>query len=55
MYDWRVIARPYFDDQLPTGQGVPQPFTVDVAVFWEEGGRARSVSLTSVVLGPMPP
>jgi general secretion pathway protein I len=49
-YHWRVIVRPYADDQMPAGSGVPQPFGVDVEIFWEEGGGARSLSLTSMRL-----
>lgn len=49
-FHWRVIVRPYVDDQLPAGSGVPHPFSVDVEIFWEEGGGARSLSLTSMRL-----
>lgn len=49
-FHWRVIVRPYVDDQLPAGRGVPQPLSVDVEIFWEEGGGARSLSLTSMRL-----
>ena len=51
-FHWRVIAHPYVDDELPVGAGIPRPFTVEIEVYWEEGGRSRSVSLTSVVLEP---
>ena len=49
-FHWRVIVRPYVDDQLPAGSGVPLPLSVDVEIFWEEGGGARSLSLTSMRL-----
>ncbi len=51
-YHWRVTVSPYFDDQLPVTDRVLQPLTVNVEVFWEEGGTARTVSLTSMLLGP---
>lgn len=54
-FDWRVVAQPYADPELPAQDGLPQPLRVDVEVFWEEGGRQRSVSLTSVVLAPAQP
>jgi general secretion pathway protein I len=51
-YHWRVTVSPYLDDQMLVVDGVPQPLTVHVEVFWEEGGSAHSVSLTSILLGP---
>ncbi len=51
-YHWRVTVSPYLDDQMPVVDHVLQPLTVHVEVFWEEGGSARSVSLTSMLLGP---
>ena len=51
-YHWRVTVSPYLDDQLPMTDRVLQPLTVNVEVFWEEGGSARSVSLTSILLEP---
>jgi general secretion pathway protein I len=53
-YHWRVTVSPYLDDQMPVADHVLQPLTVHVEVFWEEGGSARSVSLTSILLGPAP-
>ena len=53
-YHWRVTVSPYLDDQMPVAYHVLQPLTVHVEVFWEEGGSARSVSLTSILLGPAP-
>ncbi len=53
-YHWRVTVSPYLDDQMPVADYVLQPLTVHVEVFWEEGGSARSVSLTSILLGPAP-
>ncbi len=50
-YHWRVTVSPYLDDQMPVVDHVLQPLTVHVEVFWEEGGSARSVSLTSILLG----
>lgn len=54
-YHWRVVVRPYVDDQMPVGRGVPQPFSVDVEIFWEEGAGARSLSLSSLLLASSPP
>jgi len=51
-YHWRVTVSPYLDDQMPVVDRMLQPLTVRVDVFWEEGGSARSVSLTSMLLGP---
>lgn len=53
-YHWRVSVGPYLDDQLSVVASMPQPLTVRVEVFWEEGGTARAVSLTSILLGPRP-
>jgi general secretion pathway protein I len=53
-YHWRVTVSPYLDDQMLVVDHVLQPLTVHVEVFWEEGGSARSVSLTSILLGPAP-
>ena len=49
-FHWRVIVRPYVEDALPAGQGIPTPLRVDVEIFWEEGGGARSLSLASMRL-----
>ena len=54
-YHWRVTVGEYLDDQLPLIDAVLQPLTVVVEVYWEEGGNARSVSLTSMLLGPRQP
>ena len=54
-YHWRVTVGEYIDDQLPLIDAVLQPLTVVVEVYWEEGGNARSVSLTSMLLGPRQP
>ena len=51
-YHWRVTVSPYLDDQLSLTDRVPQPLSVNVEVFWEEGGGVRTVSLTSILLGP---
>ncbi len=51
-YHWRVTVSPYLDDQMLVVDHALQPLTVHVEVFWEEGGSARSVSLTSILLGP---
>lgn len=50
-YHWRVTIGPYVDDQLPVSDSLPRPLSVNVEVFWEEGGAPRSVSLTSLYLG----
>lgn len=54
-YGWRITVRPYLDDQLPAEGVEPQPLTVDVQVFWEEGGTPHGVSLTSILLAPGAP
>jgi general secretion pathway protein I len=54
-FHWRVIVRPYVDGELPAGRGVPRPLRVDVEVFWEEGGGARSLALTSLGLAQVSP
>jgi len=54
-YHWRVTVGEYIDDQLPLIDAVLQPLIVVVEVYWEEGGNARSVSLTSMLLGPRQP
>jgi general secretion pathway protein I len=54
-YHWRVTVSEYFDDQLPVEDSLLQPLSVDVDVYWEEGGSAHSVSLTSMLLGPRQP
>jgi general secretion pathway protein I len=52
-YHWRVTVRAYDDDQLPESGLVMQPLAIDVEVFWEEGGAPRTVTLTSMLLGPL--
>ena len=54
-YHWRVTVGEYLDDQLPLIDAVLQPLTVVVEVYWEEGDNARSVSLTSMLLGSRQP
>lgn len=54
-YYWRVTVRPYLDDQLPAAEGILQPLTTTVDVFWEERGEPRSVTLTTMLLRPGPP
>ena len=54
-YHWRVMVGEYLDDQLPLIDAVLQPLTVVVEVYWEEGDNARSVSLTSMLLGSRQP
>ena len=51
-YHWRVTVGEYLDDQLPLRDPVLQPLAVGVEVYWEEGGSARSVLLTSMLLAP---
>ncbi|TFH50464.1 MAG: prepilin-type N-terminal cleavage/methylation domain-containing protein [Lysobacterales bacterium] len=51
-YHWRVTVSAYRDDQMPATEHMLQPLTVDVEIFWEEDGRARTVSLTSMRLAP---
>lgn len=50
-YHWRVTVSTYVDDQLPAEDSLLQPMTVNVEVFWEDGGTPRGVSLTSMLLG----
>jgi general secretion pathway protein I len=52
-YHWRVTVRAYRDDQLPETGLTLQPLAVDVEVFWEEGGAPRTLTLTSMLLGPL--
>jgi general secretion pathway protein I len=52
-YHWRVTVRAYTDEQLPETGLVLQPLAIDVEVFWEEGGAPRTVTLTSMLLGPL--
>ena len=52
VYHWRITVSPYLDDQLPVADGVLQPLTVNVEVFWEEGGISRVLTLTSMLLAP---
>lgn len=49
-FHWRVIVRPYVDAELPASPDLPRPFSVDVEIFWEEGGGARSLSVSSMRL-----
>lgn len=53
-FDWRVSVGPYSDDLLSVAESPLQPYLVNVQVFWEEGGDAHSVSLESMLLGPLP-
>lgn len=52
-YHWRVTVRAYDDDQLSETDLTLQPLAVDVEVFWEEGGAPRTLTLTSMLLGPL--
>jgi len=51
-YHWRVIVSEYMDDQLPLSDGGLRPLSINVQVFWEEAGSARTVSLISMQLAP---
>jgi general secretion pathway protein I len=51
-YHWRVVVSEYIDDQLPVSEGGPRPLSINVQVFWEEAGSARTVSLMSLLLAP---
>ena len=53
-FDWRVTIGPYSDDLLPVAESAVQPYVVNVEVFWEEGGAAQTLSLESMLLGPVP-
>jgi general secretion pathway protein I len=54
-YHWRITVRPYVDNHLPVTTGVLKPLNVSVDVFWEDDDAARSVSLTTMMLGRGPP
>ena len=54
-FHWRITVGEYLDDQLPVIDPIMQPLTVAVEVYWEEGDSSRSVSLTSMLLGPKQP
>jgi len=54
-FHWRITVGEYFDDQLPAIDPIFRPLTVAVEVYWEEGDSPRSVSLTSMLLGPKQP
>lgn len=54
-FHWRITVGEYLDDQLPVIDPIMQPLTVAVEVYWEEGDSPRSVSLTSMLLGPKQP
>jgi general secretion pathway protein I len=51
-YHWRVTVSAYSDDQIPLSKRALRPLTVSVEVFWEEAGTPRTLSLTSMRLGP---
>jgi len=51
-YHWRVTVSAYSDDQMQVTERALQPLTVNVEVFWEEEGTPRTLSLTSIRLGP---
>ena len=53
-FDWRVTIGPYSDDLLPVAESALQPYIVNVEVLWEEGGAAHTLSLESMLLGPVP-
>jgi general secretion pathway protein I len=52
-YRWRRIIRPYALPDLPAEIPLPvSAFEVIVEIYWEEGGRRRSVALSSLRLNP---
>lgn len=51
-YHWRIIIGAYVDDQLPVTDGGLRPLSVNVEVYWEEGGSTRTVTLSSMLLAP---
>lgn len=52
-YRWRRTIRPYTPPDLPAETPLPvNAFEVIVEVYWEDGGRRRSVKLTSLRLSP---
>lgn len=52
-FHWRMTVSPYSDAFAPAAQHMVKPLSVQVDVFWEEGGRPRTVSLTSILLEPV--
>jgi general secretion pathway protein I len=51
-YHWRVAVSAYEDEHMTDTGLLLRPLAVDVTVFWEEGGAPRTVTLSSLVLGP---
>lgn len=51
-FHWRVTVGGYSDGELSVTSTAVRPLTVNVEVYWEEGGFSRSVSLTSLMLAP---
>ena len=52
-FHWKMTVTPYRDAHLSAAQFTVRPLTVQVEVFWEEGGESRMVSLTSIRLRPL--
>lgn len=51
-FHWRITVNAYTDDQLPATDLPLRPLSVNVDVFWEEGGNSRTFTLMSMMLGP---
>jgi general secretion pathway protein I len=59
-FRWQVVVAPYEDkDRLGgTAEPIASPlrlFRIEATVSWQEGGRARHISLATLRLGPAPP
>lgn len=52
-FRWRRTVRPYRGPLALAGYQVTAPYAVDVAVSWSDAGRTRSVTLSTVRLGPI--
>ena len=51
-FRWRITVDPYTDDQLPLTEVALRPLTVNVEVFWDEGGKSYTFALKSMMLEP---
>lgn len=50
-FRWRVTISPYVDSQMQGGLPTLTPLLVDVAVYWEQSGTQRTISVKSMMLG----
>lgn len=54
VFHWRMTVSVYKDAHTPAVERLLQPLLVQVEVFWEEAGESHVVSLTSILLKPVP-